>query len=88
MLEEGFHLLCKAEVLAHPSLVLGYVLKQEAIGVVPGQENLFQYCFDPLLGEVEVVSLHQGGVYQVQPHRIGSKLVAHLNWVGVVLEPL
>ena len=67
---------------------LNDVLDEEAVGVVPGQENLFQDCFDPLLGEVEVVGLHQGRVYQVQPHRIGSKLVAHLNWVGVVLEPL
>ena len=88
MLEKGFHLFCKAEVLAHSGLVFGYVLKQEAIGVVPGQENLFQDCFDPLFGEVEIVGLDQGRVNEVEPHCIGSKLVADLNWVRIVLEPL
>lgn len=81
-----FHVLLELECFVLLGLPFRNVLDQESVCVVPGQEDLSDYCLDPDLGEVEVVSPDEWRVDQVQSDCISSELVADEDWVRVVLE--
>ena len=90
------HICCHAQMNAHVSapIYLGrfkgdaclllqpqHVLHQEAVGVVPGQEHVFDHCKDTLLLKTQGLTPYHRGVDQVQTQRISSKLVQHLCWI-------
>jgi len=62
------------------------VLNEETVRVVPRQKHFAHNAADAFFAEVEVVSTHQRGVDEIKANRVGTKLVADLDGVGVVLK--
>ena len=48
------------------------VLDEEAVGVVPGQEHIFEHITHALLLEAKVIRTHHRRVDQVQPVKINA----------------
>lgn len=87
--QKGFDVLGEEEVAARVTLPLGDVLDEEAVGIVPGQEDVSHDSVHSfVLVEVEVVRANQGRVDEVHPDCVSAELVADLHRVGVVLEAL
>ena len=71
------------------TLPLGDVLDEEAVGIVPWQEDVSHDSVNSfVLVEVEVVRANQGRVDEIHPDCVSTELVADLHRVGVVLEAL
>lgn len=64
----------RVEALARVRLQAQDVLDQEAVGVVPGQEDILDNAEHALLLELQRLSMHHRRIYQVEPQRICSIL--------------
>ena len=64
------------------------ILEEEAVGIVPGQEDILENGEHALLTELQILRLHHRAVDQKQPQRVRPVLVHHLHRVRVVLESL
>mmetsp|Transcript_16342 Transcript_16342/g.29130 ORF Transcript_16342/g.29130 Transcript_16342/m.29130 type:complete len:337 (-) Transcript_16342:1806-2816(-) len=65
-----------------------HVLDEEAVGVVPGQEEALDVIKHPLLAKLQRLRAHNRRIDEVQPQRVRAVLVHYLFGVGVVLQPL
>mmetsp|Transcript_11764 Transcript_11764/g.30959 ORF Transcript_11764/g.30959 Transcript_11764/m.30959 type:complete len:724 (-) Transcript_11764:1012-3183(-) len=63
-------------------------LHQEAVRVVPRQEDVLEHLPDAILAEGQVLGAHDGRIDQVEPQRVGAVPVEDQIRLGVVLEAL
>ena len=70
------------------SLPLRDVLDEESVSIVPRKEHFPDDALHSLFAEVEIVRSDEGRVDEVESDGVGSKLVAHVHGVGVILESL
>lgn len=68
------------------SLPLRDVLDEESVSIVPWKEHFPDDSLHSLFAEVQIVCSNEGRVDEVESDGVGSKLVAHVHWVGVILE--
>mmetsp|Transcript_22495 Transcript_22495/g.73070 ORF Transcript_22495/g.73070 Transcript_22495/m.73070 type:complete len:643 (+) Transcript_22495:1232-3160(+) len=64
------------------------VLAQEAVGVVPREEDIFEDGEDAVLLKLERLCAHHGRVDEVEAQRIRAVLLHHLVRVGVIFQAL
>ena len=61
-----------------------HVLHQEAVGVVPGQEDVLQHIPHAFLLEAQVLGSHHWRVDQVQSTHTHTHTPTHTQWIQVI----
>ena len=67
--------LSRPEAILAGRLHAGHILHQEAVGVVPGQEDVLDHGQHPLLPEAQALRPHDWGVDEIQPQRVRAVLL-------------
>ncbi len=63
-------------------------MDEESVSVVPRKEHFPDDSLHSLFAEVQIVCSNEGRVDEVESDGVSSKLIAHVHWVGVILESL
>mmetsp|Transcript_63686 Transcript_63686/g.184702 ORF Transcript_63686/g.184702 Transcript_63686/m.184702 type:complete len:476 (-) Transcript_63686:842-2269(-) len=69
-------------------LVPCHLEDEEAVGVVPWQEDVLDDVHDAVLPEFQGLGADDRRVAHVHSHGVSAVLVAHVGWVRVILQPL
>mmetsp|Transcript_171978 Transcript_171978/g.551233 ORF Transcript_171978/g.551233 Transcript_171978/m.551233 type:complete len:309 (+) Transcript_171978:1169-2095(+) len=74
--------------LAGISFVSCNLLHEEAVRVVPRQEDILDHVLDALLSELQRLRSDNGRIAHVHSHGVGTVEVAHVRGVRIILQAL